>query len=163
MDEYIEINGDWDVGTFRQQYGTGCYIFKNNDRIVYFKNGERHRSDGPAWINFYKSGAIESETYYLNGARHRDDGPAWIYYSAKGVAKKKEYWLNGNYVDPSDYFKYMETCATFQVKKDHIIEKYKIDFKSAKANKINRIILDIMLAEETINKIIYNATNIGKK
>ena len=41
---------------------------------IWFKNGLRHREDGPAYRDF-KRGA---SSWWLNGLRHREDGPAII-------------------------------------------------------------------------------------
>lgn len=47
--------------TLNGKYFTG--IESDGDLIVYYRNGWRHRSDGPAEINL-KSGEVE---WYLNG------------------------------------------------------------------------------------------------
>ena len=47
------------------------FLQKNGCSRTYWKNGERHREDGPAIE--YPDG---TKHWYLNGERHREDGPA---------------------------------------------------------------------------------------
>ena len=51
----------------------------------WFLNDKRHRVDGPAW-----EGADGSKLWCLNGKRHRVDGPAW-----EGFDGTKKWCLNG--------------------------------------------------------------------
>jgi len=60
----------------------------------YFLNGERHRTDGPAYISYHKNGQISYEAYFLNGKRHRTDGPAYIGYHENGQVYSEAYWIN---------------------------------------------------------------------
>jgi len=55
---------------------------------VWYLNGKRHRTDGPAIE--YSGG---SKVWYLNGKRHRTDGPAVEY--SNGT---KFWYLNGEQV-----------------------------------------------------------------
>lgn len=50
----------------------GCYHWKGGD-ICWYKNGEYHREDGPAFI-----GVNGRKEWYLNDKLHREDGPAII-------------------------------------------------------------------------------------
>ena len=43
-------------------------------------DGEYHRTDGPAVIEYSKKGGIYQESYYRRGKLHRTDGPARITY-----------------------------------------------------------------------------------
>jgi hypothetical protein len=47
------------------------YIF-GYERSIHYKNGKKHKEDGPAWI---RRGTIG---YYKEGKIHREDGPAII-------------------------------------------------------------------------------------
>jgi hypothetical protein len=53
--------------------------------IMYFKNGQRHREDGPAFE--YSDG---TKFWNLNGLHHREDGPAVEYEDGT-----KQWYLNG--------------------------------------------------------------------
>ena len=52
------------------------YVWKDEDDkgIIYYKDGKKHREDGPAVE--LKNGTME---WWIDGQRHRDDGPACIY------------------------------------------------------------------------------------
>ena len=58
-------------------------------RECWYKDGKRHREDGPAmkYISEYMGGITE---WYQNGERHRLDGPA-----VEHPDGRKEWWLNG--------------------------------------------------------------------
>jgi hypothetical protein len=58
-------------------------------------NGERHRSDGPAYER-----ADGRKEWCLNGKRHRTDGPA-----IEWTGGSKEWWLNGKQVSWRDVFR----------------------------------------------------------
>ena len=70
-------------GLHKDEYGNKCW----------YKNGELHKEDGPAFI-FFDSHRKE---WYINGKRHRLDGPAIEYSDGK-----TEYWLEGKQVEESD-------------------------------------------------------------
>ncbi len=74
-------------GTTKREYSDGF--------CSYWKNGERHRVDGPAIIH-----ADGSHLYFINGKLHRLDGPAidtvnckeWWYQNTKiNCFSQKEY------------------------------------------------------------------------
>ena len=62
----------------------GPAIIREDGEVEYWKNGRKHRINGPAVITPYK---IE---WWQNGQRHRKDGPAIIY--SNGM---KEWWRYG--------------------------------------------------------------------
>ena len=41
-------------------------------REQYYKEGKRHREDGPAYITYYGNGKINTKFYYLNGEQYID-------------------------------------------------------------------------------------------
>ena len=57
----------------------------NNGSVIYYLNGQYHRTDGPAIE--YSNG---DKYWYINGLRHRNNGPAVEY--ANGT---KEWYING--------------------------------------------------------------------
>jgi hypothetical protein len=69
--------------------GSWCYTWANG-RQRWFKEGKRHRLDGPAAI--YLSG---NQYWYKEGKYHRLDGPAIIY--AEG---EQEWYVEGKQVEP---------------------------------------------------------------
>ena len=56
-----------------------------NGSKEWYLNGERHRTDGPAY-----EGADGTKWWYLNGERHRTDGP-----TCEWADGSKEWYLNG--------------------------------------------------------------------
>jgi len=59
--------------------------------VIYVKDGDKHRENGPAEINTrtgYKA-------WFWKGKRHRKDGPAVVH--ANGEV---EYWENGKKIKP---------------------------------------------------------------
>ena len=66
---------------------------------VYYKHDIKHRSKGPAEIEYYHAGRIDHEIYIRDGLRHRVDGPAVIFYEYHGgdlpEIDSVRYWVNG--------------------------------------------------------------------
>jgi len=73
---------------------TGHVKFVNGNQYWY-KNGKRHREDGPAVI--YTNG---TQYWYKNGKHHREDGPAIIY--ANGT---QEWYLNDKKYSRENYYR----------------------------------------------------------
>ena len=65
----------------------GPAIIRSNRYQAWYKNDQRHRDDGPAVI--YADG---NEAWYKNGQRHRDNGPA------VKTDKYKLWYKNGVYI-----------------------------------------------------------------
>jgi len=63
----------------------------------WYKNGERHRLEGPAAINTYKS--FISHRYYQNDLVHRILKPAYMEYRC-GLKSYECYYLKGNLHNP---------------------------------------------------------------
>ena len=55
----------------------------------------KHREDGPAVTDYYKSGKIKIQEWYLNGKLHREDGPAFIKRFPNGRLEYEKWYLNG--------------------------------------------------------------------
>ena len=64
----------------------------------WFKDGVRHRDNGPAFIN-YNNGQIIKK-WYKDGQLHRDDGPAIINYDINGQIISQAWYINGILVQP---------------------------------------------------------------
>ena len=72
--------------------------YKNGEtvkKLEFYKNGKKHRIDGPASIWYNESGEIRTETYYINNKLHRLDGPAEIRYYESGEIYGGWYYING--------------------------------------------------------------------
>lgn len=74
-----------DEWTFKECFPfTGLIRFKEDSwryELIFFKDGKRHRKNGPAHIIYHsRLDKYTSETYYHHGMIHRTNGPAWIYY-----------------------------------------------------------------------------------
>ena len=72
----------------------------NNGNISYERwdlgfGSTRHREDGPAVTDYYKSGKIKIQEWYLNGKLHREDGPAFIKGFPNGRLEYEKWYLNG--------------------------------------------------------------------
>ena len=61
----------------------------------YFVNGNLHKEEGPAIIEYYLNGRIKYEVYYCYNMIHNSIGPAHIRYSAIGEIISKNYFING--------------------------------------------------------------------
>src|SRR3989344_3430989 len=59
------------------------------------KNGEIHRSRGPALTHYYENGMKVAENWYENGVRHRLSGPASTYYYKNGMISEESWDENG--------------------------------------------------------------------
>ena len=71
-----------------------AHISRRFDFEAWYKEGEFHREDGPAYRH------KNNKYWLLNGKLHRLDGPA---VDAKG--HPKEYWINGQQLSPKEYKK----------------------------------------------------------
>jgi antitoxin component YwqK of YwqJK toxin-antitoxin module len=62
-----------------------------------FNNARLHRLAGPAVVKYFENnnGAIEWEYYYKDGRRHREDGPGHIRYNEQGIVMQELYYING--------------------------------------------------------------------
>jgi len=83
FNKYVRLMKKYDIKTFNLKNELSIEILYNV--ISIYKNGERHRDDGPAVIH-----ANGNREWYKNGERHRDDGPAVIH--ANG---NREWYKNG--------------------------------------------------------------------
>jgi hypothetical protein len=68
-------------------------IDKHGNKRYYNEQGQRHRTDGPAW-----EGADGSKAWWVNGQRHRTDGPAIEW--ADGY---KSWWVNGRFMTEAEF------------------------------------------------------------
>ncbi|HHY79801.1 MAG TPA: hypothetical protein GX516_05495 [Thermoanaerobacter sp.] len=73
---------------------------------IWFKGQEYHKEDGPAFIEYYFTGAVKSRVYLVNGKLHRENGPAIEKYAPNGSLVKKEYFLNGKTVSEEEIKRY---------------------------------------------------------
>jgi antitoxin component YwqK of YwqJK toxin-antitoxin module len=64
---------------------------------IWLENDVLHRVAAPARIQF-KNDKITNEAYFKNGVRHREDGPAIIEYFEDGNIASCEYWLDGHLI-----------------------------------------------------------------
>ena len=71
---------------------TGCLIDKDND-VFWYKNGKRHRTDGPAI-----ECANGDKWWYKNGEYHRENGPA-----IECATGSKRWYLNGEILTEQEH------------------------------------------------------------
>jgi len=100
-------------GQFHRNGDHPAVIWKTTGTIKFYKNGKRHRTNGPAIMSPYQSEwwihgirhrldgpAIESahgEAWYINGKLHRIEGPAYTYRSFPFPSQysTEEWFVNG--------------------------------------------------------------------
>jgi hypothetical protein len=83
-----------------------CESFGDNQTLIsriWYRNGLRHRLDGPAYENFYADGTPHSHIWYQDDKFHRIDGPAIKYYNESGKCTAVEYWFNGKKVSKKEH------------------------------------------------------------
>ena len=68
-----------------------------------FESVIKHRTDGPAAIEYYESGSINFEIYTINNKFHRTDGPAVIEYYEDGEVMDEVYFIDDNCYIKEDY------------------------------------------------------------
>ena len=87
--------------------------------ILYWPNGNtktkqwiinkiRHRTDGPAIIDYSESGTIQREVWYLNNQYHRDHNPAISWYYESGKIDLKYWYINGKELKNNELIEYKE-------------------------------------------------------
>lgn len=72
---------------------TGKIIWKDIGAITYYKDGLRHREDGPAHQNYTEG----SKLYCVNGELHRIGGPAVIF------PDLEHYWIDGKQIEKEQH------------------------------------------------------------
>jgi len=120
-----------------------CLVFGD---IYYFKNGNKHREDGPAveLTNGYKAWwihgkrhredgpaieyAVGDKCWYLDGKCHREDGPAIEY-----AVGDKCWYLDGNHLSEKDFKKLIQIVSS----KSNKESKVNMSVKSTKQLVIN--------------------------
>ena len=65
----------------------------------WYRNGRRHREDGPAYVERHPDGTIV-ERWYRNDELHREDGPAYVRRSPDGAVI--EQWYRNNKLHRED-------------------------------------------------------------
>ena len=64
----------------------------NKRREEWYFNNDRHREDGPAFIDYHESGTVIREIWFINEQLHKPDSPAYIWYNKSGKIER-EYWF----------------------------------------------------------------------
>jgi hypothetical protein len=93
-----------------------CQTHKYKDGKIaykeYFLNDKYHRTDGPAYIEYFHSGNISLEIYYVYGVIHREIGPAYNSYYERYAGSNfvKQYLINGKLhrIDGPAFIRYKE-------------------------------------------------------
>ena len=74
----------------------GAYEVHMGDLTIWMVDGEEHRIDGPARVDYrYIHCQIPLTYWKRHGKTHRTDGPALEYYSESRKRMAQEYWLDG--------------------------------------------------------------------
>jgi antitoxin component YwqK of YwqJK toxin-antitoxin module len=71
--------------------GNGQYKIYRNEQHKF------HNENGPAVIRYDENGNPKTEVYYINGLKHRTDGPAeiWYNYNMSGEIATERYYIDG--------------------------------------------------------------------
>lgn len=105
-------NGNWEPLTSEEDEdrieetikidGGYCKVarWRKNNIIAseeYFdKQGQRHREDGPASVNYYgHSGTLAHTDYFWHGLLHRVDGPAEQNWWSSGMLDEEAWYVDG--------------------------------------------------------------------
>ena len=81
-------------------------------------DGNRHRTDGPAYRTWYENGELECEEWWLDGNRHRTDGPAYRPWYENGQPRSEGWYLDGKEYTKENYWKKMfEMVKQGEIKK----------------------------------------------
>ena len=65
------------------------------------QHGQIHRPDSPAYTSYYPDGTVEYEQWCLHDQLHRTDGPAYTsYYRPDGTVKYEQWWMHGQLLTP---------------------------------------------------------------
>ena len=92
-------NGFWTNAALRVQAGV-CGGRGTNPHTAGYGGCDRE-GESVQVPDYYRDGSVELEMYWLDGERHRDDGPAVINYY-QGRVLTKRYYLNGEQVTCSE-------------------------------------------------------------
>jgi len=65
----------------------------------------RHRTDGPAVIQYYDNGLVKYEEYWVNDKCHRLGGPAIIQYNEDCNIEYESYYIKGTIYTKEQYDK----------------------------------------------------------
>jgi len=65
---------------------------------IWYKINNLHKEDGPAFIEYYRSGKVKTRTWFRESKIHRENGPAVEKYLEDGTKVGEEYFLNGEAV-----------------------------------------------------------------
>tara|TARA_R110002033_G_scaffold136310_2_gene175844 strand:- start:44 stop:637 length:594 start_codon:yes stop_codon:yes gene_type:complete len=85
-------------GEYHREDGPAYYQWtyeKTKDRESYYKDGKLHREDGPTSTYWHNNGKLRFIGYNANGKRHRIDGPAAQYYYTDGKLVEESYYVDG--------------------------------------------------------------------
>lgn len=75
--------------------------FPDEEVIITLSSGKgipddffQHRNNGPAEINFYPDGTVESEIWFVHGIMNNTEGPAYIEYHSNGTIARMQFWYD---------------------------------------------------------------------
>lgn len=63
--------------------------------VQFYRDGLKHRSEGPAYVSYYPSGALCLAIWYQHGKRHRTNLPAYVSFHPTGNFDILSYWKDG--------------------------------------------------------------------
>lgn len=75
----------------------GYWVNNPDQQVVlighkYHRDFIYHRENGPAWIDYYPDGTVESESWYVHGYLHNTEGPGHIKYHPNGTVAIIQFW-----------------------------------------------------------------------
>lgn len=111
LDGYIHRDPDLPA-MIRRDLDTGSVRLE-----AYLVFGEYHRDEdlGPAVITYHPDGSVRSQEWYKNGLVHRDNGPARVDYSRTGFCTGEMYRKEGEPWDCNGYHTIVRDSKTGEV------------------------------------------------
>ena len=89
----------WTVDEVRHRTNDPAYIEYYETGTTSYQSwvirGNYHKTDGPARIGYDIDGNVQFQEWWVYGVRHRTDGPAYITYHENGNVEFEEFWVDG--------------------------------------------------------------------
>lgn len=95
----VLVKETWELdGQLHRTDGPAIIEYCENGQIWrtgWFFDGMDHREDGPALNEYHENGKKLEEWWCLDGSPHRTDGPAYNKYDRAGKLIKEYWWIKG--------------------------------------------------------------------
>ena len=65
----------------------------------WWKDGKANKDDGPAYIVYYEDGSVKIHQWIVGSRTTRVDGPAWVAYYKDGSVEETQWWKDDKQLD----------------------------------------------------------------